>query len=104
MWSFDIEPGAPSSGADGEASGAAAPRPIWRRRWLVIRAALGFCASVIAYTVVFGPDDRLRETALLGAFGLAGAIALGYIGFAVQDDRNWMKALADRAASGGARR
>lgn len=95
MWMSDVKPTAAP-----EAPAAAASKPAWRRRWTIVRAALAFCACVIGYTVVFGPDDRLRETALIGAFGLAGAIALGFIGFAVQDDRNWMKTLAARAGGG----
>ena len=50
------------------------PKPDWRRRWVLIRTTLAFCAGLIAYITFFGPDDRLRETALLGAFGLAGAV------------------------------
>ncbi|MCI4664224.1 MAG: hypothetical protein MRY74_05840 [Neomegalonema sp.] len=103
MWSFDPTAGA-SPAERPPAAAETISRPIWRRRWLVIRGVLGFCALVILYALVFGADDRLRETATLGAFGLAGAVALGYLGFAVQDDRNWMKALSDAAAATGERR
>lgn len=88
-------PNPAAAGAD-----AAPAKPEWRRRWLIIRLVLGFCALIIGYATVLGADDRLRETALLGAFGLAGAVALGFIGFAVQDDRNWMTILSTRAAGG----
>ena len=69
-------------------------KPDWSRRWTMIRAVLGFCAVVIAWITLFGADDRLRETALLGLFSLSGAVALGYLGFATQDDRNWMNRLS----------
>lgn len=68
-------------------------RPCWRRRWMVVRCLLGFCAGLTAYVTVFGADDRVRETALIGALGLMGAVALGYLGFAVQDDKNWLRSL-----------
>lgn len=76
---------------------AVPPKPCWNRRWAVIRAVLGFLAALALYLVVLGPDDRLRETALVAAFGLAGAVILGYLGFATQDDRNWLQALAASA-------
>lgn len=70
------------------------PRPSWRRRWLVVRTILGFCAAITIYVTLFGPDDRVRETALLGALSLAGAVALGYLGFATQDDGHWLRLAA----------
>ncbi len=76
------------------------PKPDWRRRWALIRATLAFCGGLIAFITMLGPDDRLRETALLGAFGLAGAVALGYLGFATQDDRNWMRMAAPEGERG----
>ncbi len=66
-------------------------KPPWRRRWLVVRLALGFSALVIAYVTFLGADDNVRETALLGAFSLAGAVVLGYLGFATKDDADWLK-------------
>ncbi|RTL93873.1 hypothetical protein EJV44_15495 [Ancylobacter aquaticus] len=44
--------------------------------------------------IFFGPDDVLRQTALMGVLGLAGSLLLGYFGFATQDDRNYLKFLA----------
>jgi CHASE2 domain-containing sensor protein len=76
------------------------PKPDWRRRWALIRAVLAFCAGLVAWITLFGADDRLRETALLGAFGLAGAVALGYLGFATQDDHNWLRALPPGLGAG----
>lgn len=72
------------------------PRPSWRRRWLVVRAILAFCAAVVAYIALAGPDDGVREAALLGAFSLAGAVALGYLGFATRDDAAWLTHLRRR--------
>lgn len=68
-------------------------KPDWTRRWVMIRAILGFCAALTLFIVIAGPDDRLRETAFLGLLALAGSVALGYLGFATQDDRNWMDRL-----------
>lgn len=81
--------------------GAAANKPDWTRRWAMIRAILGFCAVLIAYLIALGPDDRLRETALLGLLTLSGSVALGYLGFAVQDDRHWRDVVARRDGQGG---
>lgn len=88
-----------------------APKPCWRRRWLMIRAILIFCAALGFYLAVWGQDDRLRETALLGVLTLGGSVALGYLGFATQDDRNWLSLRggapergADAGASGEGRR
>ncbi|WP_448955718.1 hypothetical protein [Labrys neptuniae] len=65
-------------------------RPSWKRRWLLIRLALIWCAVFGSYIIVWGPDDRVRETAFLGIITLAGSISLGYLGFATWDDRNLM--------------
>lgn len=83
----------PASSAVAGEGACATPRPEWRRRWTMIRLILGFCAALIFYLSVFGPDDRLRESALCGLLALTGSVALGYLGFAVQDDRNWLQSL-----------
>lgn len=77
------------------------PKPCWRRRWMLIRVVLIFCALLAAWITLLGPDDRVRETALLGVFGLAGAVALGYLGFATQDDRNWLTLARRSSAEAG---
>ena len=73
----------------------AAPKPVWARRWAVVRASLLFCAGLTLQSVVFGPDDRLRESALLGLLALSGSVVLGYLGFATQDDRNWLRSFVE---------
>ncbi|MEL6980028.1 MAG: hypothetical protein AAGM38_15285 [Pseudomonadota bacterium] len=71
-------------------------KPCWRRRWAMIRVILAFCAALSLYVVVVGPNDRLRETALLALLALGGSVALGYLGFATQDDRNWLGSMTER--------
>ncbi|MEM9725126.1 MAG: hypothetical protein AAF909_06670 [Pseudomonadota bacterium] len=73
----------------------APPRSQWIRRWRMIQAILGFCALLGAYIIIAGPDDRLRETAFLGLLALSASVALGYLGFATQDDRNWLRAVGE---------
>lgn len=65
-------------------------RPSWTRRWLIIRITLIWCAIAASYVIVLGPDDSLRETALIAIASLAGSVVCGYLGFAVYDDRNVM--------------
>lgn len=99
---------APKSGVKRAAPAAPPPleappaKPCWRRRWAMIRVILGFCAALSLYVVVLGPDDRLRETALLALLALGGSVALGYLGFATQDDRNWLDSVNHRLARRGA--
>lgn len=81
-----------------------APKPDWSRRWMMIRAVLFFCAALSLYIAVFGADDRLRESAFLGLLALAGSVVLGYLGFATQDDRNWLQSVGDARAQREARR
>lgn len=67
------------------------PKPVWRRRWAMIRLSLVFCAGVIVFLLYEGQDSRINETIVYGIIGLASAIILGYLGFGVADDLNWMK-------------
>lgn len=69
-------------------------RPVWARRWLLIRLSLIWCALVATWTIIWGPDDALRQASIYGIFGLAGSIILGYCGFATWDDRNFMSYLS----------
>ena len=70
-------------------------RPEWSRRWLLIRLSLIWCALFAAWIIIWGPDDRVRETAFVGIAGLAASVICGYLGFATWDDRNFMRHLRD---------
>lgn len=75
------------------------PKSDWRRRWALVRITVLFCAVLVFWIVIWGPDDRVRETALLGLLSLSGAVILGYLGFATVDDRNWLQTLTTRRNS-----
>jgi hypothetical protein len=74
---------------------------VWTRRWLLIRLSLAWIAGLVTWIVVFGPDDRVRETASYALLGLGGVIVTSYCGFATWDDRNFLHFLRDRNAPSG---
>lgn len=64
-------------------------RSKWGRRWRLTLAILLWCAGMATYIILRAPaEDRLRETALVSIFMLAGSTAGAYLGFATWDDRN----------------
>lgn len=65
---------------------------LWRR-WAVF-STLCVCYAVIIYLTLFGPDTRLNQDIVNGAFLLIGIIANGYLFSGVIDDRNKDKAAA----------
>lgn len=65
---------------------------LWRR-WAVF-STLGVCDAVIIYLTIFGPDTRLNQDIVNGAFLLLAAVANGYLFSGVIDDRNKDKAAA----------
>jgi archaellum biogenesis protein FlaJ (TadC family) len=74
------------------------PRAEWRRRWLLIRCVLVFCATLVLFITVCGGENQIREAIAVSAFSLAGAVILGYLGFATQDDIQWMRARKSTSA------
>ncbi|WGD31660.1 hypothetical protein AncyloWKF20_07530 [Ancylobacter sp. WKF20] len=75
-------------------------RPEWGRRRRLLYLTLVWCAVVASWVIFRGPDDVLRQTALVAVTGLAGSLLLGYFGFATKDDGNYMKFLSMAAARG----
>lgn len=65
---------------------------LWRR-WAVF-STLGVCDGVIIYLTIFGPDTRLNQDIVNGAFLLLAAVANGYLFSGIIDDRNKDKAAA----------
>ena len=65
----------------------------------MVRITVLFCAVLVFWIVIWGPDDRVRESALLGLLSLSGAVILGYLGFGTVDDRNWLQTLTGRRNS-----
>lgn len=61
-------------------------KPTWRLRRRAVFGSLIFAGLVIAYVLFRWDDTNLAQTAVLGAFGLIGAIVASYIGGAVYQD------------------
>ena len=61
-----------------------------RRR--IISATLIWCGGLVTCLALFVEPTALRETVVNGCLALMGAVISGYIGGAVWDDRNFMKA------------
>lgn len=59
---------------------------VWRRS--VVLATLFFCGITVGYIVWSGPDDRVRETAIMALSTLAGATIGSYLFGAAWDDSN----------------
>jgi hypothetical protein len=57
-------------------------------------STLGVCDAVIIYLTIIGPDTRLNQDIVNGAFLLLAAVANGYLFSGVIDDRNKDKAAA----------
>lgn len=69
-------------------------KPEWRHRRLRLDLSLSWCLITASWIIFLGPDDVLRQTALVAVLGLGTSLLLGYFGFATQDDRNYLKFLA----------
>lgn len=62
------------------------------RRWAAL-STLIWCASMVTYLAVWGPDTRLSETIANGVLMLMGSIIAAYIFGAAWDDKNRDKAV-----------
>ena len=66
-------------------------KPSWKYRRRVIFGTLIFNAAIVLYVLMRWDSTSLAETAILSAFGLAGAIIASYIGGAAYEDGNLYK-------------
>ena len=66
-------------------------KPSWKYRRRVIFGTLIFNAAIVVYVLFRWDSTSLAETAILSAFGLAGAIIASYIGGAAYEDVNLYK-------------
>ena len=63
-----------------------AGKPSWKLRRRAVFGSLLFAGAIIVYVLARWDDTSLAQTAVLGAFGLIGAIVASYIGGAVYED------------------
>ena len=61
-------------------------KPSWTFRRRAVFGSLIFAGLIIVYILIRWDDTNLAQTAVLGAFGLIGAIVASYIGGAVYQD------------------
>jgi uncharacterized membrane protein len=64
----------------------AGQKPSWKLRRRAVFGSLLFAGAIIVYVLARWDDTSLAQTAVLGAFGLIGAIVASYIGGAVYED------------------
>lgn len=63
-------------------------QPSWKNRRKVIFGSLIFCAVVISYVLISNKDNEIGQTAINGAYLLAGSVIGTYVaGAAWQDVR-----------------
>lgn len=72
-------------------------RPSWKIRRRVIWATLVFCAAVIGWLAVAGPDTELNRTIANALIFLGGAVISSYVFGAAWDDMNVMRHLGGQA-------
>lgn len=66
-------------------------RPPWKMRRRVIVGCLLFCAAVVFWLAIFGPDTELNRSIANALVLLAGSVIGSYVFGATWDDANVMK-------------
>jgi len=66
--------------------------PIWKRRYLLLMAALLYCGGTNGWMHYKGQWNAFTVQVYLANSSLAGSLLLGYMGFAAWDDKNHMNA------------
>lgn len=62
-------------------------KPSWKVRRRIVHTTLLFCAGVVIYSLVMGPDTKAVEVAITMSYILAGSVIGSYVFGAVWDDK-----------------